>query len=397
MVILRTLLSLLLLALPLAAGSSAKPLSQDAQKLIHAAFGGLPPGSVLDAHVHLVGLGKGGTQAWVNPKKLTMSHPTEWLRTRLYAQAGGVKQWDHLDQEFEARLVERAGAFERPLRAQLLAFDYRYHADGSPDLLRSEFYIPNDYLIEVSRRHPDLFVPVISVNPVRKDACEALRRFAGMGVRYVKWLPNAQGIDPANPHHDTFYRTMKELDMVLLTHVGEEKAVKATEDQKLGNPLKFRRALDLGVKIIMAHCASLGDNEDLDHPGQRATNFSLFLRLMAEKKYEGQLFGDISAITQVNRLPGPLLEILERPDLQARLINGSDYPLPGIDLVIWTRKLVAMKLITPSERKALNEIFKANPLLFDFVLKRTLHTPDGKRLRASIFVPRADLPEGRLK
>ena len=37
---------------------------------------------------------------------------------------------------------------------------------------------------------------------------------------------------------------MKELDLVLLSHGGEEKAVEAEEDQKLGNPLLLRRALD---------------------------------------------------------------------------------------------------------------------------------------------------------
>ena len=36
------------------------------------------------------------------------------------------------------------------------------------------------------------------------------------------------------------------------------------------------------------------------------SNFDLFMRLMDEKRYEGLLFGEISATTQRNRLPRQL-------------------------------------------------------------------------------------------
>lgn len=384
-----------LLSVSLMAGRPPR-LGPKAQAMLAQAFEGLPEGPLVDVHTHLVGLGADGTGAWVNPEKLSWGHPLKRLQTKLYIGASGVKDLTHFDRDYEAMLVARATAFGHPLRIHLLAFDRVYDSHGNIDPKRTEFFVPNEYLIEVAARHPDLFVPTISVHPARPDALQELERWAARGVRYVKWLPNAQNIDPADPRYDAFYQTMKSLGMVLLSHVGEEKAVKATEAQKLGNPLKFRRALDLGLTVIMAHCASLGTNDDLDHPGQRATNFELFLRLMDDPKYKGQLWGDISAITQVNRLPKPLLTLLERPDLHARLVNGSDYPLPGVNLVIWTRKLVSLGLLTPEERKALNEIFRMNPLLFDFVLKRTLHTKDGKRLDPAIFVARPELPVGQI-
>jgi len=47
---------------------------------------------------------------------------------------------------------------------------------------------------------------------------------------------------------------------------------------------------------------------------------------------------------------------------------------------------VALRLISAAERKALNEIWKQNPLLFDFVLKRTLKDPKtGRRWPADLF------------
>jgi hypothetical protein len=181
---------------------------------------------------------------------------------------------------------------------------------------------------------------------------------------------------------------MKELDLILLSHGGEEKAVEAEEDQKLGNPLLLRRALDHGVKVIVAHCAGLGDNQDLDSPGQkRVANFDLFMRLMDEKRYEGLLFGEISAMTQFNRIGKPLTTILQRNNLHERLLNGSDYPLPAINVLIRTGPMVKAGYITAAERESLNEIYDYNPLLFDFVLKRTIKLPGtDKRLPASVFM-----------
>ena len=77
----------------------------------------------------------------------------------------------------------------------------------------------------------------------------------------IKWLPNSMGISPVHPKCIPYYEKMKELGMVLLVHTGEEKAVISHDElQKFGNPLLLRKPLDLGVKIIMAHCASLGQN-----------------------------------------------------------------------------------------------------------------------------------------
>ena len=364
-----------------------KAYSPAAQALINRAFADLDPAwPVIDVHVHALGLGQDGDGTSVNPEKLSAMHPFKRLETGLYLKATGVTDMASFDHDYLEILVARARAFPRPLKLYLLALDRAYQADGSPDPARTEFYVPNDYVFAAAGKHPDLIVPVVSIHPARKDALQELEACAAKGARLLKWLPNAQNIDPADPRYDAFYRRLRELGVGLLTHAGEEKAVAVKDAQALGNPLRLRRPLDLGVTVIVAHCASLGRNADLDHPGQTAANFDLFLRLMDEPKYRGQLFGDLSAITQINRLPTPLQTLLARPDLDGRLLNGSDYPLPGINLVIWTRRLVAMKLITPGERRALNEIWQRNPLLFDFVLKRTLKDPKtGRRWPGSLF------------
>jgi hypothetical protein len=175
----------------------------------------------------------------------------------------------------------------------------------------------------------------------------------------------------------------------------------------------------MGVPVIMAHAASLGKNiqlsdeikrrldsgkldltrkegqriycDDLNSAGKRGSsswinNFDLFLRLMKQEKYKGILYGEISAITQANRLPAPLIELIRHRDLHDRLINGSDYPLPGLNVVIRTKKLMQEGFITKQEIKTLNEIYRVNPLLFDFVVKRTIRLPEtGGSLPSTIF------------
>jgi uncharacterized protein len=363
-------------------------LSTKSSDLIKRAFDDIDPEKLIDHHVHIAGLGVGGTNAFVNPKMLTWRHPFHRLKLKVYMSSAGVSDEGNADPQAATRLAALVKSITNHGKHRLLAFDKNYRKDGSVNLEKTEFYVPNEYVFELAERYPDLFVPNISVNPYRPDAIVELEKWARRGARIVKWLPNAMGIDPSDPKCDPFYQKMKQLDLILLSHGGEEKAVEAEEDQKLGNPLLLRRALDHGVKVIVAHCAGLGSNEDLDaRDRKQIANFDLFLRLMDEVRYEGLLFGEISAMTQFNRSGKPLRTILAREDLHGRLVNGSDYPLPAVNLLIRTRPLVKQGYINNSEASSLKEIYDYNPLLFDFVLKRTLKLPGTTHsLPASIFM-----------
>ena len=363
-----------------------------AADLIKRAFDDIDSSKLVDHHVHVAGLGVGGTNAFVNSKMLTWRHPFHRLKLKVYMSSAGVADEEQADPQAIARLTRLVASIKDHGKHRLLAFDKHYRSDGTVNLEKTEFYVPNEYVFELAERHPELFVPNISVNPYRPHAIAELEKWARRGARVVKWLPNAMGIDPSDPKCDAFYAKMKELDLILLSHGGEEKAVEAEEDQKLGNPLLLRRALDHGVKVIVAHCAGLGTNEDLDSKDRKVVdNFDLFLRLMDDKRYEGLVFGELSAMTQFNR-SGKLRTMLAREDLHERIVNGSDYPLPAVNLLIRTRPLVKQGYINADEADSLKEIYDYNPLLFDFVLKRTLRLPGGSRgFPPSIFMTNPSL------
>jgi predicted TIM-barrel fold metal-dependent hydrolase len=363
-------------------------LSPGADSLLKAAYQDVNPQDLRDYHTHIAGTGSTPTGCFVNPQMTSVFHPLEYLKFRIYLNSSGISDFKKTDEQFVARLLELIRKDPRHGKFCILAFDQNYNKDGTVNLSKTEFFVPNDYVVSLAAKYPDAFIPCISIHPYRKDAVAELERFAKMGAKQIKWLPNAMGIDPSDPKCEGFYAVMKKYDMVLLSHAGHEKAVHAEEDQRYGNPLLLRKPLDMGVKVIMAHCASLGENIDLDSPDKKNTeNFDLFIRMMNEEKYKGLLFGDISAMTQYNRLGKPLLKILQQRELSSRLVNGSDYPLPAINAIIRTKDLCEQGFISPKEREYLNEIYKCNPLIFDYVLKRTIHDPsdNNRKLPASLF------------
>jgi mannonate dehydratase len=82
-----------------------------------------------------------------------------------------------------------------------------------------------------------------------------------------------------------------------------------------------------------------------------------------------------------------LAHLLHHEDLHAHLINGSDYPLPGVPPLISVRRLVASGLLSAEIAPTIVELRHYNPLLFDFVLKRHL-AYRGKRFPAKVFETR---------
>src|SRR5260221_9040301 len=170
--------------------------------------------------------------------------------------------------------------------------------------------------------------------------------------------------------------------------MGEEQAVPGGGCHDLANAVQVRKPLDRGVRVIVAHCASLGKSPDVDsNSGEDVSNFALFSRLMSERRYEGRLFGDISAVTQANR-KGILPQLLAKQrDWDGRLLNGSDYPLPGVMPIFSLDQIVGEGLLDPTTIPLLRELRQTNVILFDFVLKRSLSL-NGVKFPASVFQTR---------
>lgn len=361
-------------------------------RLVRAAWEGVDARRVWDCHAHLFGNGRAEPGLYLNPGFDRPSTIAGKLRRAMFLNAAcGGEDEERLDRVLAERLGHLADEFPPGAKVMLLAFDFVHDPDGRRREDLTTFAVSDEYAARLARRRPDRFEWIASVHPYRRDAAVALERSRAAGARAVKWLPQAMGIDLADARSIEFYGALRRSGLPLLVHVGEEQAVEGAARHDLGNPLALRHPLEAGVRVIAAHCASLGESPDLDarpRDGEapRARNFELFARLMSEGRYASLLSGDLSAVTQVNRAAA-LAPLLEARAWHPRLLNGSDYPLPGVVPLVSLQGFVRAGLLEEDAVPVLSELRHVNPLAFDFVLKRSLAWR-GARFPAAVFETR---------
>lgn len=346
------------------------PWPTDADELLRRCFAGLDPAALWDVHAHLLGTGDSGSGCSIHPAMTSGWHPLERLRRRVIMQAAGVSDGS-VDRSYVQRLRTLADGFPPGARWLLFAFDRALDDQGRERPDWTTFHVPDAYARQVAAQTPERFGWVASIHPLRADALARLDAALAGGARALKWLPSAMAIDLRDPRLRPFYDRLAATRTPLIVHCGEEKAVPGAGRDELGNPLLVRAPLEAGVRVVIAHCASLGQALDLDQrrPSSRPA-FELFARLMDERAWRTQLLGDVSAVFQVNRDPAVWRTLLARTDWHPRLLHGSDYPLPGVGLLYSTPRLVHAGVLASSAASALDSIRPHNPLLFDFALKR---------------------------
>ena len=350
--------------------------------ITQAAFSGLNAADVWDCHAHLLGNGDSGSGCWLSPKLHSMLYPKQFVQRKFFLNAACVdEKAGRIDVDYVSRLAALMNEFPSGYRAMLFAFDEAHTATGVATRENTAFHVPNRYAAQVAGQQQDRFGWVASIHPYRNDAVAALAEAAREGACAIKWLPSAMGIDPTSPRCDPFYAALAKHGLPLISHAGHERAVAGASQQQFGNPLRLRRALEHGVRVVIAHCASMG--KDLDERGRNVESYTLFEQLMADPRYAGRLFGDISALPQTNRA-AYLERILAHPEWQERLLNGSDYPLPGVIPLFSVDGLVARGWLLKDVGEHAKQIREYNPLMFEFIVKRHLRI-DGHRFPNRVF------------
>lgn len=345
---------------------------------------GIRPEQVWDSHVHLVGVGDASSETWFNPDMDSWSHPQLKLQKAFYMN-GTCADPANIDHSTVAKMTQLVAAMPAGVKLMLFAFDW--YRDGGGQVLKenSIFHVSNSYAAHIASQQPDRFEWVASIHPYRPDALDALDQAYAEGARAIKWLPSGMNIDPASSKCKSFYKKLAAMQMPIITHTGKESAV-AGGEQTYGNPLRMRQALDQGVKVVLAHCASDGADEDLDHGGRAVKSFDLFTRMMDTADYQPLLYGDISATTLINHA-WVLPTLIARQDWHARLVNGSDYPLPGIMPLTNINTLIANGWLAAEHQSFLVSLKQANPLIYDFALKRLLSI-NGQTFSTQVFETR---------
>ena len=322
----------------------------------------------MDLHVHTAGIGA-GSDAFVNRQM------RESWRFPIYLRAFGVTVEEveaHGDELIVARISATVAESKRVAKAVVLAMDGVVDSAGELDREQTQVYVPNELVARATRHHANLCFGA-SVNPYRPDAIERLRQAADAGAVLLKWIPNIMHIDPADETLRPFYEELRALRLPLLSHAGQERSF-ATANDELGDPRRLVLPLSMGVTVIAAHVASTGENEG-------EGNFERLLPMFA--RYP-TLYADISSLTQINKRDY-LQRTLAVPNLQQRLIYGSDWPLQFAALV---SPFYQMDRIGPAAAKSIAAI--DNVWDRDVALKEALGVPQAVFARSAELLPTGD-------
>lgn len=341
---------------------------------------------VYDNHAHLCGLDN-GEELYVNP--IFGSNIFRRFHMNVFKRASGISHnavsvGNEAEQSimYVGRLQSLLEKINQIVRYKLvlLPMDY-YYENGKISKEKTAIRCSDKYVYDIYSKNKELFMPAVSIHPDRHDAIDKLVEAACRGIQLVKWLPNSMNINPSNKKYEKYYDTLVKLNMKLLIHIGEEHSVNCGHlNQQLGNPMLLEYPLQLGVKIIGAHCGSEGYSVMSD--GKKIENYKLLFNLM--EKHDN-LYTDISAMLAFKRAGKPLEDALDNVHLHHRFLYGSDYPVPCINAVISTKLLWLYGYITYHEHSMLNIIYTNNPLLFNLITFRTLKSKNGNKFSDEIF------------
>jgi mannonate dehydratase len=360
-----------------------------AQDLLARCFGGLDASQLWDSHCHLLGNGDSGSGCTLHPSLTRGWNLVERLRKRTILDASCVPaDAASVDRAYIERLRTLAAAFPAGARWLLFAFDQAHDLAGRADPEHTTLHVPDRYAAAMAAGQPERFGWVASIHPYRADALEALERARAGGALAVKWLPSSMNIDLRDPRSGRFAERAAVRGLPLIVHCGEEQAVPGARRDDLVNPLHVRALLERGATVIVAHCASLGHAADVDRrSAPEVLAFDLFARLMGERAHGERLLGDLSGAFQVNRRSAVWQTLLQRDDWHARLLHGSDYPLPGLKPLVSLMRLRLAGVLPEAAVEPLAALRDHNPLLFDLALKRSLRLGSA-RLADVIFATR---------
>lgn len=385
-------------------------LSYEAQKLIYDSLQDVS--RVYDVHLHNLGYDEGN---YLNPAASVrgLSSWIDYFTFMVLRYASGTSDPIGSTQEARKRIHLYVNHFPK-LTAFILPIQKAISSDGQVNWEKTGNFLKNYSALVTANSfigQDSTIVSAVSVHPFDDRWREKLQKAHFQGIRLVKWMP-PQSIPPDVEQLNDYYREMKRLGMTLIAHSGPEHTIPTNDSNKewedWGNPLRFRKALQLGVDVILAHCGHKHNIPDLDQPDHPlVSGQELFFRIAREAhqknhtgEWTGKVYGDLAAVTThygVDFIKGLLLHANEDG---IRYIYGSDYPHTNL---IQPKKdaydlCSRAGLLEPYKVKPLKEIREWNPLLANYVFTRNLEMkgPFGEILKFPISTFTGEFKDGEL-
>jgi hypothetical protein len=279
----------------------------------------------IDMHVHVVGNGSGNSGCWLHIRHW------HWPMAAMMLKHIGLPS-DALKGDLENLYTQRLLELVRTSSLGaivILAQDEVYDDQGRKMENVGSHYVPNEYVLDLAKRHPE-FIPAVSIHPARSDALEELNRCLDAGAAIMKILPNCHNINCNDRRFTKFWERMAEAKLPLLAHTGGEHTLPVVRPE-YADPRILALPLECGVTAIAAHCAAKSGLFDPDY----------FHILVGMTNRFQNLYGDISAFNcpiRCRHIP----ECLREP-LLSRMVHGSDYPVPVHGHFAWSKGFIDWK------------------------------------------------------
>ena len=274
---------------------------------------------IIDMHVHF-GAPKDKESGcyWSEKFKKTAAYYAMLLLTKSLFKKVNLKR-------VKKHLFGQINSSQKVDKFVLLAMDQVYDEAGNVHPEWTHLHTPNSYLFKLAGENERILVGA-SVHPYRKDWEDELNYCIDNNAVLCKWIPSSQLINPEHPKCTSFYKKLARHNLPLLCHAGPEYAIPTSKNHynEYNNPSYLRKALDLGVTVIIPHCAlPYFWFFDVDYQD----DYDDFLKLFEEAENNNwNLYADLSAIATPTRAPY-IDEILTKIPHE-KLLYGSDYPIP---------------------------------------------------------------------
>ena len=285
--------------------------------------------NVVDIHVHFGAPGQNGSPVhgcyWSPSFERA---PAYWAFRLITGTLFGKIDFDRAKKTMSA-VVDSSSKVDKCV---FFAFDQVYDASGNSDMSNwTNLYVDNRTVVELAASDTRILFAA-SIHPYRRDWKAELDYCLANKAVLCKWIPSAQCIDPSHQNCMPFYDALAAHNLPLLCHVGPELSIPTWDKgfEQFNNARYLRPALERGVTVIFAHSSLPFEPTSLGHDDA----FQQFLSVMREAKSHNyndkwKAYADISALCLLRSSYVPYL--LDNID-SSRLIFGSDYPVPMIDL-----------------------------------------------------------------
>ncbi len=319
-------------------------------------------GKVIDIRVNLVGTGDSGSGCLLSGDFASGPAFASML------ESVQVAPFEESDRGIEERILDFVSAAEKIDRCVILSLDGVYK-NSRLVIPETSMMTPNAYVAGIAANNSRLLFGA-SVHPYRdrKEMLNETDRCLAEGAVLFNWIPCVQQIDPEDDRCIPFYVRLVRENAPLLCHTGPDfyglhgnmKAIGC------GSPKRLIKALEIGVKIIVAHCGTARPSAAA--PGSEHS-YELVEMLMLAEERKWNLYADVSCFCDAE---GMLL--LERIKSEVdkgnigveRLLYGSGFPASS----------VVRPALVPACKERLQHMDSINPLDECYAAARDLCIPD---------------------